>query len=138
MSANAVLGRINDVFGRPPEQEVKNKGADDDEHGTDGVSAHERDMLDLDRFIDVDIARRLEAPNTSWRRLDTCVKWRLLQEHFAGRDDVDEKGRSRLLSKARAMLSGGDIEVVYDPAGRVVTDTNVSGTPTRKAAEPNR
>lgn len=125
-----VINRINDVFypGEPPGEDPTEAETEAEERGLGNPAGCGRpDMDDLDRFIDGDIARRMDAPNMSWRRLDTCVKWRLLKEYLVRLGFQDDEGEEAF-ARVRTLLQNKELVAVsYDANDRAVTSINHPG-----------
>jgi len=127
--AASVIGRIDDLFcqnsslsASPDAQQQQQPDVLADEDVRAPSNLHAQELIDLDRFIDGDIAQRLDAPNMTWRRLDACVKWRLLKDYLT-RLGISEEGEQFL--KVRMLLRDRKLtSVEYDTGCREVMKIN--------------
>ena len=84
--------------------------------------AHAQQLVELDRFIDGEIDQRLGAPNMTWRKLETCFKWRALQEYLTQLGlPLDDPA----FAQARELLRAHELtSVEYDAPSRAITRIN--------------
>ena len=76
----------------------------------------------MNSFIDVEISKRIGAPNMTWRKLEVCFKWRALQEFLRARG-VPEGSENHAL--VRRLLQAQELtDVEYDAATRAIVRIN--------------
>jgi hypothetical protein len=84
--------------------------------------------MDIQDYISEDITKRLAAPNMTWRKLDLCFKWQMLQTYLAKRG-IDESD-SRYEHVRGLLRSGLLASVDYDARSQCIMRMNKSDDPT--------
>lgn len=88
---------------------------------------------DIQEYISEDITKRLASPNMTWRKLDLCFKWQMLQAYLAKRG-IDESDAR--YDHVRGLLRGGLlVSVDYHAKNQCVMRMNKSDDPTCSAID---
>jgi hypothetical protein len=81
--------------------------------------------MDIHEYISDDITKRLSSPTMTWRKLDLCFKWQMLQAYMSKRG-IDEPDDSRY-EHVRGLLRGGSLSSVeYDAKRQCILRINKS------------
>jgi hypothetical protein len=131
MAAASIIGRLDGIFrGETPlvqkmpnmPRTPNNTMPSTDKDAVVVMVTHAQELTDLDKFIDGEIEGRLAAANMTWRKLDTCFKWRMLQAYMKERglaEGSDAYVLVRELLRTHQLTS-----VEYDCRGQAVTRLN--------------
>jgi len=77
---------------------------------------------DIQEYISDDITKRLASPNMTWRKLDLCFKWQMLQAYLSKRG-IGE-GDPRYEHVRGLLRSGVLLSVEYDSKCQRVSRVN--------------
>ena len=83
---------------------------------------HAKDLAELDTYIDGEIAARLASVSMTWRKLDQCFKWRMLQAYLRERGEPD--GGSAYGVVRELLRTGQLTSVEYDCVRQVIARLN--------------